>query len=68
LDVPTVVIHGEADPLIPLRAGIATAKAIPNAELIRIPGMGHDMPEALWPTFVDAIARNAERATAPQAA
>src|SRR6185503_5265408 len=56
LDVPAVVIHGESDPLIPLRAGIATAAAIPNAELIKIPGMGHDMPEALWPTFVDAIA------------
>jgi pimeloyl-ACP methyl ester carboxylesterase len=62
LDVPTVVIHGEADPLVPLRAGIATAKAIPGAELVKIPGMGHDMPKELWPTFVDAIARNAERA------
>jgi pimeloyl-ACP methyl ester carboxylesterase len=68
LDVPTVVIHGESDPLIPLRAGIATAKAIPNAELIKIPGMGHDLPEQLWPAFVDAITRNAERAAAPQAA
>jgi pimeloyl-ACP methyl ester carboxylesterase len=62
LRVPTVVIHGEADPLVPLRAGIATARAIPNAELVRIPGMGHDMPRELWPTFVDAISRNAERA------
>jgi pimeloyl-ACP methyl ester carboxylesterase len=62
LDVPTVVIHGESDPLVPLRAGRATAAAIPNAELIAIPGMGHDMPRELWPTFVDAIARNADRA------
>jgi pimeloyl-ACP methyl ester carboxylesterase len=62
LDVPTVVIHGEADPLVPLRAGLATARAIPDAELVRIPGMGHDMPRELWPTFVDAISRNAERA------
>ena len=68
LDVPAVVIHGEADPLVPLRAGIATAKAIPAAELIRIPGMGHDLPKELWPRFVDAITRNAERAAAPQAA
>jgi pimeloyl-ACP methyl ester carboxylesterase len=68
LEVPAVVIHGEADPLIPVRAGIATAKAIPDAELIKIPGMGHDLPEELWPTFVDAIARNAERAAAAQAA
>ena len=67
--MPAVVIHGESDPLVPLRAGDrATAKAIPDAELIKIPGMGHDLPAALWPTFVDAIARNAERAAAPQPA
>ena len=47
---------------MPLRAGVATARAIPDAELIAIPGMGHDMPKELWPTFVDAIAKNAERA------
>ena len=68
LGVPTVVIHGEADPLLPVRGGRATAKAIPGAELITIPGMGHDLPKELWPTFVDAIARNAERAAAPAAA
>jgi pimeloyl-ACP methyl ester carboxylesterase len=68
LDVPTVVIHGEADPLVPLRAGVATAKAIPGAELIKIPGMGHDMPKELWPTFVEAIAKNAERAVVRQPA
>ena len=68
LDVPTVVIHGESDPLVPLRAGLATARAIPGAELITIPGMGHDLPRELWPTFVDAIAKNAERAAAKQAA
>jgi pimeloyl-ACP methyl ester carboxylesterase len=67
LDVPTVVIHGRRDPLVPLRAGIATAKAIPGAELIKIPGMGHDMPRELWPVFADAIARNAERARAASA-
>ena len=68
LDVPTVVIHGESDPLVPVRAGRATARAIPNAELVAIPGMGHDMPRELWPTFVDAIAKNAERAAARAAA
>jgi pimeloyl-ACP methyl ester carboxylesterase len=68
LDVPTVVIHGESDPLVPLRAGVATARAIPGAELITIPGMGHDMPRELWPRFVEAIARNAERAAAAQPA
>jgi pimeloyl-ACP methyl ester carboxylesterase len=68
LDVPTVVIHGESDPLVPLRAGLATARAIPGADLISIPGMGHDLPTELWPAFVDAIAKNADRATAKQAA
>jgi pimeloyl-ACP methyl ester carboxylesterase len=68
LDVPTVVIHGEKDPLLPVRGGIATAKAIPGAELLTIPGMGHDMPSELWPTFADAIAKNAERAAAAQPA
>ena len=68
LDLPTVVIHGESDPLVPLRAGLATARAIPGAELITIPGMGHDMPRELWPTFVDAIAKNAARAAAMQRA
>jgi pimeloyl-ACP methyl ester carboxylesterase len=68
LDLPTVVIHGESDPLVPLRAGLATARAIPGAELITIPGMGHDLPKELWPTFVDAIAKNADRAKTKQAA
>jgi pimeloyl-ACP methyl ester carboxylesterase len=68
LDLPAVVIHGEADPLLPVRGGRATANAIPGAELITIPGMGHDLPKELWPTYVDAIARNAERAAEPSAA
>lgn len=68
LDVPAVVIHGEADPLLPVRGGRATANAIPGAELITIPGMGHDLPKELWPTYVDAITRNAERAAEPSAA
>jgi pimeloyl-ACP methyl ester carboxylesterase len=68
LDVPTVVIHGKSDPLVPLRGGVATARAIPGAELIAIPGMGHDLPKELWPTFTEAIAKNAARARAPQAA
>jgi pimeloyl-ACP methyl ester carboxylesterase len=68
LEVPAVVIHGESDPLVPLRAGVATARAIPGAELVTIPGMGHDLPQALWPRFVEAIARNSERARAGQPA
>lgn len=60
--VPTVVIHGEQDPLIGVSGGRATAAAIPGAELVVVPGMGHDLPRAAWPQMVDAIDRNVRRA------
>ncbi|GAA3425442.1 alpha/beta fold hydrolase [Streptosporangium sandarakinum] len=53
--VPVLVLHGEADQLIPVAGGIATADAIPGAELVTFPGMGHDLPSPLWPDFADAI-------------
>jgi pimeloyl-ACP methyl ester carboxylesterase len=62
--VPTVVIHGTADPLIHVSGGKATARAIPGAELVLVPGMGHDMPIELWPVLLDAIERTARRADA----
>jgi pimeloyl-ACP methyl ester carboxylesterase len=61
LTVPTMVIHGLSDRMVHVSGGRATADAIPGAELLLIPGMGHDLPEQLWPTFVDAIARTAVR-------
>jgi pimeloyl-ACP methyl ester carboxylesterase len=61
---PTVVIHGEDDPLIAVSGGRATADAVPGAELLVIAGMGHDLPRAVWPRIVDAIVRNTERAVA----
>jgi pimeloyl-ACP methyl ester carboxylesterase len=64
LDVPTVVIHGTDDKLIDPSGGRATADAIPGAELVIVEGMGHDLPLAAWPTLVDAITRNVERAGA----
>jgi pimeloyl-ACP methyl ester carboxylesterase len=67
LDVPTTVIHGTDDILIDVSGGRATAAAIPGARLELIEGMGHDLPAALWPRFVDLIAENAERARAPAA-
>jgi pimeloyl-ACP methyl ester carboxylesterase len=60
--VPTLVIHGADDPLIHRSGGEATAAAIPDAELLVIPGMGHDLPEQLWPTVVESITRNTARA------
>jgi pimeloyl-ACP methyl ester carboxylesterase len=59
--VPTVVIHGAADPLIDVSGGRATAAAVPDAELVVIPGMGHDLPEAAWPRITDAIVENASK-------
>jgi pimeloyl-ACP methyl ester carboxylesterase len=60
--VPTVVIHGDADPLVHLSGGQATAAAIPGARLVVIPGMGHELPAAAWPLIVEAFATNAARA------
>jgi pimeloyl-ACP methyl ester carboxylesterase len=60
--VPTVVIHGEEDPLVHVSGGRATAAAIPGAELLTVPGMGHDLPEAAWERIIDAISANAGKA------
>jgi pimeloyl-ACP methyl ester carboxylesterase len=57
--VPTLVIHGAADPLVPLAAGEDTARAVPSASLVTFPQMGHDLPEPLLPQIVDAIAQHA---------
>ena len=65
LDVPTVVVHGTRDKLVSASGGRATAKAIPGARLVRIEGMGHDLPRATWPRIIGAIAGNAARAGAP---
>ncbi len=58
---PTMVIHGLADPLVPVEAGRELARLIPAATLDLIPGMGHDLPQPLWPRFADDIARIAGR-------
>jgi len=58
---PTLVIHGDSDPVVRVEAGIATANAIEGAELLVIEGMGHDLAKGLWPAVVDAIARHAGR-------
>ena len=55
LRVPALVIHGEQDPVIRPRGGRATAAALPGARLVTYPGMGHDLPRALWPSILDEI-------------
>jgi pimeloyl-ACP methyl ester carboxylesterase len=62
ITAPTLVVHGTADPLVAPSGGRATARAIPGAELMTIEGMGHDLPRAMWPQLIDAIAAHAQRA------
>ena len=62
LRIPAAVIHGSRDPLVRPNGGRATARAIPGARLRMIDGMGHDLPRAVWPEVVEAIASNAARA------
>jgi pimeloyl-ACP methyl ester carboxylesterase len=60
--VPATVIHGNRDVLVRPAGGRATARAIPNARLKLIDGMGHDLPRQLWPVFAEEIAGTAARA------
>jgi len=53
--VPALVIHGADDPLVRVEAGHDTHAALPDCELLVIDGMGHDLPEALWPQVRDGI-------------
>jgi pimeloyl-ACP methyl ester carboxylesterase len=62
LKLPATVIHGTRDPLVRPSGGRATARAIPGARLRIVEGMGHDLPRALWPTFIGEIADTASRA------
>jgi pimeloyl-ACP methyl ester carboxylesterase len=55
LRVPALVIHGDADILVPVENGRRVAAAIPGARLLEIPGMGHDVPRRVWPQVVEAI-------------
>ena len=59
LKVPTLVIHGEADPLVRVEHGYDTAASIPGARITTIPGMGHDLPRALWPRLTQLITGHA---------
>jgi pimeloyl-ACP methyl ester carboxylesterase len=62
--VPTLVIHGAADPLIPVAAARATAEAVPGASLLVIEGMGHDFPRGTWLPIIQAVGKHAAHAVA----
>ena len=53
--VPTLVIHGSADPMFPLEHGQALAEEIPGARLLTLDGAGHGVDRADWQTIVRAI-------------
>jgi pimeloyl-ACP methyl ester carboxylesterase len=56
LSIPTLVIHGSDDPLVPVECGKNTAAAIPGAKIMIIEGMGHDLPDGgAWPQIINAI-------------
>lgn len=59
---PTLVIHGAADPLVPVACGRELSRSIPGAKLDVVDGMGHDLPQPLWARFRDGIAANASLA------
>lgn len=65
---PTLVLHGEADPLQSPHAARATVRAMSHARLVTYPGMGHDLPRPLWPAITEEIAALADRADAMAAA
>ncbi len=66
--VPTVVVHGAEDPIVPVEAGRDVAATIPGAELRIIPGMGHDAPPQLGKTIADAIVAAAKKPASTAAA
>ena len=59
--IPTLVMHGTEDPLIPMENGKMTAAAIKGAELLLIKGMGHDLPSGAWPQIVKAISQHTRK-------
>ena len=62
--VPAVVIHGDADPLVPVEGGRDTAAHVPGAELRIVPGMGHDFPPELHGEIAEGVLRAVERSKA----
>lgn len=57
LELPALVIHGNADPLVPLEAGLDTHACIANSEMMQIEGMGHDLPIDVWPQIIEGITK-----------
>ncbi|MES1924060.1 alpha/beta hydrolase [Salinisphaera sp. T31B1] len=65
IECPTLIIHGKADPLLPVKHGRHTAKVMPDARYEEIEGMGHDLPPRLLPYFVTLITELVESSESP---
>ncbi len=65
ITTPTLVLHGEGDPLVKLEGGQATAAAIPGSKLVTIPGWGHDLPLALVDRIADEVATHTSSVSEP---
>jgi proline iminopeptidase len=65
ITVPTLVIHGAADPVVPLACGVDTAECVPGARLEVIEGMGHDLPSQLIERIVALIDAHAHGKMTP---
>ncbi|HEY2436739.1 MAG TPA: alpha/beta hydrolase [Solirubrobacteraceae bacterium] len=63
LRIPTLVVHGDADILVPVENGRRVAAAVPGARLLEVAGMGHDVPRRVWPEVADAIGELSRAAT-----
>jgi alpha-beta hydrolase superfamily lysophospholipase len=62
VNIPTLVLHGTKDPLVAVSGARTTARAVPDAELLIIDGMRHDLPRALWPGITERMADLVQRA------
>ena len=60
VQTPTLVIHGDADPLVPIEGGKDTAASVPGAQLVIIKGMGHDIPPKVAPKIIELITKHAK--------
>jgi pimeloyl-ACP methyl ester carboxylesterase len=60
--VPTLVIHGKDDILVPIENGRMVAAAVPGARILELEGVGHDIPKRVWPQVIDAIVETAREA------
>jgi len=61
IEVPTLVVHGTEDPVLPYPHGVALSQEIPGAKLLTIEGMGHELPRGAWPQILPAIVAHTEQ-------